>query len=70
MNMDVDVISPWFGTTRGLPLFTYASRGGGGVNTDAYKCVQGGRGGMSMTKNTHFVRRFLENTTIEDVDLG
>ena len=29
---------------RGLPLITYASRGGGGVNTNAYKCVQGGRG--------------------------
>ena len=43
---------------RGLPLITYASRGGGGVNTNAYKCVQGGRGGLNMTKNTHFVRRF------------
>ena len=42
----------------GLPLITYASRGGGGVNTNAYKCVQGGRGGLNMTKNTHFVRRF------------
>ena len=49
---------------RGLPLITYASRGGGGVNTDAYKCVQGGRGGLNMTKNTHFVRRFMENATI------
>ena len=49
---------------RGLPLITYAPRGGGGVNTNAYKCVQGGRGGLSMTKNTHFVRRFIENTTI------
>ena len=29
---------------RGLPLITYASRGCGGVNTNAYKCVQGGRG--------------------------
>ena len=28
----------------GLPLIMYASRGGGGVNTNAYKCVQGGRG--------------------------
>ena len=41
---------------RGLPLITYAPRGGGGVNTDAYKCVQGGRGGLNRTKNTHFVR--------------
>ena len=43
---------------RGLPLITYASRGGGGVNTNAYKCVQGGRGGLNMTKNTHFVRKY------------
>ena len=50
----------------GLPLITYASRGGGGVNTNAYKCVQGGRGGLNMTKNTHFVRRFVENATISD----
>ena len=49
---------------RGLPLITYASRGGGGVNTNAYKCVQGGRGGLNMTKNTHFVRMFLEYATI------
>ena len=42
---------------------TYAARGGGGVNTNAYKCVQGGRGGLNMTKNTHFVRRFIENAT-------
>ena len=48
----------------GLPLITYAPRGGGGVNTDAYKCVQGGRGGLNMTKNTHFVHRFMENATI------
>ena len=48
----------------GLPLITYAPRGGGGVNTNAYKCVQGGRGGLSMTKNTHFVRRFIENATM------
>ena len=49
---------------RGLPLITYAPRGAGGVYTDAYKCVQGGRGGLNMTKNTHFVRRFIENATI------
>ena len=42
----------------GLPLITYASRGGGGVDTYAYKCVQGGRGGLKMTKITHFVRRY------------
>ena len=52
--------------TRGLPLITNASRGGGGVNTNAYKCVQGGRGGLNMTKSTHFVRRFIENDTICD----
>ena len=51
-------------TLRGLPLIMYAPRGGGGVNTNAYKCVQGGRGGLSMTKNTHFVCRFFENATI------
>ena len=41
----------------------YAPRGDGGVNTNAYKCVQGGRGGLNMTKNTHFVRMFIENAT-------
>ena len=51
---------------RGLPLITYAPRGGGGVNSNAYKCVQGGRGGLNMTKNTHFVRRFIENATIPE----
>ena len=50
-------------TVRGLPLITYASRGGGGVNTNAYKCVQGGRGGLNMTKNTHSVRSLIENAT-------
>ena len=49
---------------RGLPLITYDLGGGGGVNTNAYKCVQGGRGGLDMTKNMHFVRRFMENATI------
>ena len=53
-------------TLRGLPLITYASRGGGGVSTDAYKCVQGGRGGLNMTKITHFVRMFNENATISE----
>ena len=42
----------------------YAPRGGGGVNTNAYKCVQGGRGGLNITINTHFVRRVIENATI------
>ena len=56
----------WHGIVRGLPLITYAPRGGGGVNTNAYKCVQGGRGGLSMTKNTHFVRRFIENAIISE----
>ena len=51
---------------RGLPLITYASRGGGGVNTDAYNCVQGGRGGLNRTKSTHFVRRFIENAIIAE----
>ena len=31
------------------------------MHTNAYK---GGGGGLSMTKNTHFVCRFIENTTI------
>ena len=39
---------------------------GGGVNTNAYKCVQGGRGGLNITKNTHFVRRFIENVIISE----
>ena len=51
---------------RGLPLITYAPRGGGGVNTYAYKCVQRGRGGLNMTKSTHFVRRYSENATISE----
>ena len=56
---------------RGLPLITYACKGGGGgggVSTDAYKCVQGGRGGggLNMTKNTHFVRMSIENATISE----
>ena len=50
----------------GLPLITYASRGGGGVNTNAYKCVQRGRGGLNMTKSTHCVRRFIKNATISE----
>ena len=37
---------------------------GWGVNTNAYKCVQGGRGGLNISKNTHFVRRFTKNDTI------
>ena len=49
---------------RGLPLIMYASRGGGGVNPNAYKCVQGGRGGLNMAKNTHFVRRLIESGII------
>ena len=59
-------ITTWPVYIGGLSLITYASRGGGGVNTNAYKCVQGGRGGLNMTKNTHFVRRFIENPTISD----
>ena len=31
------------------------------MHTNAYK---GGGGGLNMTKNTHFVRRFMENATI------
>ena len=45
----------------------YAAKGGGGVNTNAYKCVQGGRGGLNMTKNTHFVRRLIENGIISEI---
>ena len=51
---------------RGLPLIRYAPRGVGGVNTYAYNCVQGGEGGLNITKNTHFVRRFIENATISE----
>ena len=55
-------------SVRGLPLIMYIIRGGGGgggggVITNAYKCVQGGRGGLYMTNNRHFVRRFIENAT-------
>ena len=58
----IQVSYPW-----GLPLITYAPRGGGGgVNTNAYKCVQGGRGGLDMTKNTHFVCSFIINVTISE----
>ena len=60
----IDIVD--YAAQRGLPLITYASRGGGGVSTNAYKCVQGGRGGLNMTKNTHFVRRFIENATSEE----
>ena len=35
---------------RGLPLITYASRGGGGVNTNVYKSVQGGGGSEHVQK--------------------
>ena len=58
MTLNASIFLIW---VRGLPLITYASRGGGGVNTNAYKCVQGGRGGLNMPKNTHFVPRFIEN---------
>ena len=34
--------------------------GGGGVNTNAYKCVQGGRGGLNMVKNTHLYAGLLK----------
>ena len=33
------------------------------MHTNAYK---GGGGGLNMIKNTHFVRRFIENATISD----
>ena len=48
----------------GLPLITYAPRGGGGVNTNAYKCAQGGKGGSEHDQKYAFVRRFIENATI------
>ena len=41
-----------FNSLRDLPLIMYASSGGGGgVNTNAYKYVQGGRGGSGLLKN-------------------
>ena len=57
-------------------LFTYASIGGGGFNTDAYKCPQGGRGGLNMTKNTilyacllkmlHYLKHLrIDHTSVE-----
>ena len=52
---------------RGLPLITYTPRGVGGgstlMHTNAYK---GGRGVLNMTKDTYFVRRFIENATISE----
>ena len=33
------------------------------MHTNAYK---GGGGGLKMTKNTHFVRRIVENVTISE----
>ena len=33
------------------------------MHTNAYK---GGGGGLNMTKNTHFVRKFIENATISE----
>ena len=50
---------------RGLPLITYASRGVGG-STLMHTNVYMGEGGLNMTKNTHFVRRFIENATISE----
>ena len=47
-------------------LFTYASIGGGGFNTDAYKCPQGGRGGSEHDKKYDFVRMFIENATLSE----
>ena len=64
ISSELSILLAFDKSHRGLPLITYAPRGGGGVNTNAYKCVQGGRGGLSMTKNTHFVRRFIENATM------
>ena len=34
------------------------------MHSNAYK--GGGGGGLKMTKNTHFVRRFVENVTISE----
>ena len=53
---------------RGLPLITYASRGGGGgqLHTNAYK----GGGGCDHDQNTHFVRRFIENATLAVKSVG
>ena len=57
-------------TLWGLPLITYAPRGGGGVNTNAYKCVQGVRGGLNMAKNMHLYAGLLKNTTISETFKG
>ena len=37
------------------------------MNTDAYKCVQGGRGDLNTTKNMHIVCKFIENATISQI---
>ena len=49
----------------------YASRGGGGGGGGGCGgqplCIQmrtRGEGGLNMTKNTHFVRRLIENAVI------
>ena len=64
LSQNVDLCPGLFFMLWGLPLIMYASRGGGGVNPHAYKCVQGGRGGLNMTKNMHFVCRLIENAII------
>ena len=46
LGAHVSILRYWeFFFIRGLPLIMYAARGGGGVNTNAYKCVLGGEGG-------------------------
>ena len=41
---------------RGPSINYIRIEGGGGVNTNAYKCVQGGRGGSEHDQKSHLVR--------------
>ena len=44
-GLEFQSLGTWGTERRGLPLIMYTSMGGGeGVNTNAYKCVQGGGG--------------------------
>ena len=49
----------------GVDVFGGGGGGGGStlIHTNACK---GGEGGLNMTKNTHFVRMFIENATISE----
>ena len=51
---------------RGLPLITYAPRGGWGGQHQCIQMRTRGEGGSELDKSTHFVRMFIENATISE----